>query len=62
METAVAIVSLALGLVALAFAEAAAAEVLLAVFMGSILVVFAFELTDHAGLVRHGHPGGLTHV
>jgi hypothetical protein len=63
METAVAVVSLVLGLVALAFAEAAAAEVLLAVFMGSIFVVWAVELMDHAGVFSgHGHPSGLTHV
>lgn len=55
-ETVGAIVSLALGLAALIFAETAAAEVLLAVFMGSVLVVFAFEVADHAGLV-HAHPG-----
>ena len=53
-ETAVAGVSLVLGLVALAFAETAAAEVLLAVFMVSIVVVLATELIDHAG-VTHWH-------
>ena len=50
-ETALAGISLVLGLVALAFAEAAAAEVLLAVFMGSILIVWAVELMDHAGVL-----------
>jgi hypothetical protein len=59
-ETVGAIVSMVLGLAALAFAEAAAAEVLLAVFMASILVVFAFEVADHAGLVRV-HPGPTVH-
>lgn len=49
-----AIVSMALGVAALLLAESAAAEVLLAVFMGSILVVYAFEVADHAGLV-HAH-------
>jgi hypothetical protein len=53
-ETALAVLSLVLGLVALALAETAAAEVLLAVFMGSILVVWAVELLDHAGIL----PGG----
>jgi hypothetical protein len=49
--------SLALGVVALVLAETAAAEVLLAVFMGSILVVWAIELLDHAGLLPGGdHP------
>ena len=52
-ETALAAVSLVLGLVALALAETAAAEVLLALFMGSILIVWAVELMDHAGI----HPG-----
>ena len=57
-ETALAAVSLMLGLAALALAETAAAEVLLAVFMGSILVVWAVELMDHAGILP-GHPAGL---
>jgi Co/Zn/Cd efflux system component len=63
VETVAVIVSLALGIVALAFAEAAAADLLLAVFMGSILLVWAFELIDHSGLMRsHGDPSGLTHA
>jgi hypothetical protein len=53
-ETWGAVASMLLGFAALAFAETAAAEVLLAVFMGSILVVFLFEVADHAGLV-HAH-------
>ena len=58
-ETGFALVSLALGLVALAFAETAAAEVLLAVFMGSILVVWAVKLADHAGVLPMAqHPTG----
>jgi len=56
-ETALAAVSLVLGLVALGLAETAAAEVLLAVFMGSILVVWAVELTDHADIFRGGGFG-----
>lgn len=59
VETTTAMVSLALGLVALAFAETGAAEVLLAVFMASILVVFALELVDHSG-VMHWHEPPLT--
>ena len=51
LENVVALVALALGVVALVFAEAAFAEVLLAVFMGSIAVVLVLELTDHAGLL-----------
>ncbi|HEU4514019.1 MAG TPA: hypothetical protein VFR87_13015 [Nocardioidaceae bacterium] len=53
-EAGIALGSLALGLVALAFAETAAGEALLAVFMVSILVVWAVELIDHAG-VTHWH-------
>jgi hypothetical protein len=62
IETGVGVVSLALGIVALVFAETAAADVLLAVFMGSILVVWATELMDHAGVLHHHGPRiGLTH-
>lgn len=55
-EAGVGVVSLMLGIVALAFAETAAADVLLAVFMGSILVVWATELMDHAGVLHHHGP------
>jgi hypothetical protein len=59
-ETGLAAVSLVLGLVAFALAETAAAEVLLAVFMGSILVVWAVMLMDHAGILPGaGHRTGL---
>ena len=59
-ETALAVLSLVLGLIALALAETAAAGVLLAVFMGSILVVWAVELLDHAGILPGaGHRTGL---
>ena len=52
--------ALALGLVALVLTETAAAEVLLAVFMGSILVVWAVELLDHFGILPGaGHRAGL---
>lgn len=61
VESGVALVALVLGLVALALAETAAAEVLLAVFMGSILVVWAMELLDHSGVV-HWHGGAPTHA
>ena len=50
-ETALAGTSLVLGIVALVLAETAAAEVLLAVFMASILIVWAVELMDHAGIL-----------
>jgi hypothetical protein len=56
-ETGIAMLSGVLGIVALGFAETAAAELLLALFMGSILVVLAIELIDHAGWWQHaGHP------
>ena len=50
-ENIVALVAMALGLLAVVLAETAFAEVLLAVFMGSIAVVLVLELTDHAGLL-----------
>lgn len=57
-EAGIALASLVLGLVALAFAETAAAEALLAVFMVSILVVWAVEMIDHAGVTHwHQAPG-----
>ena len=43
--------SLVLGLVALASAETFAAEVLLAVFLGTIALVWALELGEHAGWI-----------
>jgi len=59
-ETGLAVLALVLGVVALALAETAAAEVLLAVFMGSILIVCAVELMDHAGILPGaGHRTGL---
>ena len=59
VETGLEAVSLILGVVALALAETAAAEVLLAVFMGSILVVWAVKLADHAGVLPMAqHPAG----
>lgn len=61
VEAAIALVSLGLGLVALAFAETAAAEVLLAVFMVSVLVVWAVEMVDHAG-VTHWHEAAMHHA
>jgi NhaP-type Na+/H+ or K+/H+ antiporter len=46
------LVSLTTGIGALLFAETVAGEALLAVFMGSILLTWAYELTDRAGLLR----------
>ncbi|WP_203941935.1 hypothetical protein [Spirilliplanes yamanashiensis] len=63
VEIGVAVLALALGFTALALAETAAAEVLLAVFMGSILVVWVVELMDHAGfLPGRAHPTGPSHA
>lgn len=59
-ETTLAGVSLVLGIVAFALAETAPAEVLLAVFMASILIVWAVELMDHASILPGaGHRTGL---
>lgn len=55
-ETALAAVAAGLGVVALALAETAAAEALLALFMGSILVVWAVKLVDHTGLLHWHRP------
>ena len=60
-ENVLATLALVLGLVALAFAETAAAEALLAVFMGSILVVWVAEVADHAGWVP-GHVEAPSHA
>jgi hypothetical protein len=51
--------SLALGLAALIFAETGAAELLLALFMISIAVVWAVEMADHAGVMPGHRPAGL---
>jgi hypothetical protein len=61
VEVGLATVALALGVVTLVLAETAAAEVLLAVFMGSILVVWTVELLDHFGVLPAGHTIGLRH-
>jgi Na+-transporting NADH:ubiquinone oxidoreductase subunit NqrB len=61
IEIGLGLVSLALGLVALILAETAAAEILLAVFMGSILVVWAVELMDHVGILHGAHSTALRH-
>ena len=61
VETGLETMSLIAGVVALALAETAAAEVLLAVFIGSILVVWAVKLADHAGVLPMAqHPTGTT--
>lgn len=54
-EVALGAASLALGVTALVLAETAAAEVWLAVFMASILLVAATELLDHLGVLPGAH-------
>jgi hypothetical protein len=61
VTTAVAVGALVLGLVTFALAETGVAEVLLAAFMVSILVVWAMELADHTALV-HRQTGAPAHV
>lgn len=56
VETGLAFLSLALGLLTLTLAETAAGEVLLAVFMGSILVVWFAKMADHLGVLPTAHP------
>jgi hypothetical protein len=47
MEEVAAAVAFIIGLLALVFSEAAVAEVLLAVFMGAIFVLWALEMLEH---------------
>ena len=61
VEISLGLVSLTLGLVALILAETAAAEILLAVFMGSILVIWAVEVMDHFGILHDAHSAALRH-
>lgn len=58
-EVTLAVVSLALGVATLLFAEAGVAEVLLAVFMASVAVTWAVKLVDHAGLLHWHGPTGV---
>jgi high-affinity Fe2+/Pb2+ permease len=59
VEAGVAVASLILGVVALAFAETAAAEALLAVFMVTIALVWIMKLIDHAGVLHWHEPSGV---
>ena len=52
LEFGLTLVSLAVGVVALIAAETAAAEALLAGFIGSIVVVWAVEMLDQAGFIH----------
>jgi len=58
----VATASLLLGVAALAFAETAAAGILLAVFMGSILVVWMLVMSGYVLKPGSGQTGRLTHA
>ena len=59
LELGLMVLVLAFGVVTFALAETAAAEVLLAVFMGAILVVWAVKMADHAGVLPLAHhPAG----
>lgn len=58
--TVTSVVSLLLGIAAVAFAETAAAEVLLAVFMVSILVAWALAMSGYV-LAPDGRHAGLSH-
>ena len=53
--------SLLFGVVALALAETLVADVLLAVFMGTILVVWAVEIGEHAGWISESHFKRIAH-
>lgn len=57
VEAGVALVVLGLGVAALLLAETGAAEVWLALFMGSVLVMWVVEMADHLGLMpgHHAH-------
>lgn len=57
-EIGVAAISLTLGVVTLVLAETGAAEVLLALFMASIAVVWLMEALDHVGTLPGHHPAG----
>lgn len=56
-----AVVSAVLGVTTLVLAETAAAEILLAVFMGSILLVWAVEVVDHMA-ARPGRHDTMAHA
>ena len=59
VEAAMAVVSLALGVVAYELSDTAAAQVLLAVFMVSIALVWALKLVDHIGALPRREPAGM---
>jgi hypothetical protein len=61
-ELGLALVALAVGVAALVLAETGAAEMLLAVFIGAIVITWAFEMLHHAGVLHAGAaPPALPH-
>ncbi|GGB92736.1 hypothetical protein GCM10010972_01780 [Cellulomonas carbonis] len=62
VEIALGVASFGLGVAALLLAETAAAEVWLAVFMASILLVVSIELLDHLGALPGAHRGATAHA
>ena len=58
--TLVSVVSLLVGVAAVAFAETFVAEVILAVFMGSILLTWALAMAGHVVHQGSGHYSGLS--
>jgi hypothetical protein len=54
VEVALTVVVLTFGVVALALAETAAAEVLLAVLVGEVVLVWAIQMLHHAGVFTGG--------
>jgi len=61
VELGLGLVSFGIGVVALVLAETAAAEVLLAVFIATIVVVWAVQMLHHAGLIHTGKTGTAGH-
>ncbi len=58
----VSVVSLVVGVAALAFAETFVAEALLAVFMGSVLVTWGLAMSGHVLHEASDHRGRLSHA
>ena len=56
LEDVLALATFVLGFTAFALGETAAAEVLLAAFMGAVVLTWAVKLMDHAGVLPTTHP------
>ena len=61
VEIGAGIVALAMGVIALLLAETGVAELLLAVFMATIVVTWAVQMLHHAGLLSGSAPTALPH-